>query len=179
MIRFPLTLLALILSWGAPLSLHAGDPVLARTALLKNSEYCESLLQGIREARSSVIGSFYLFRITGSRDNLPRRIADELARAARRGVAVTVILERGPDGGDRLNIDNRETAAYLSEAGVRVRFDSPDVVTHAKVVVIDGRFVYLGSHNLTQSALRHNNELSVRIDSPGMAAEVVAYLQRL
>jgi phosphatidylserine/phosphatidylglycerophosphate/cardiolipin synthase-like enzyme len=60
-----------------------------------------------------------------------------------------------------------------------VSFDSPTVVTHAKVVVVDGRYVYLGSHNLTQSALRHNNELSVRIDSPELAAEVAAYLGKL
>ena len=41
------------------------------------------------------------------------------------------------------------------------------------------RIVILGSHNLTQSALRHNNELSVRIDSPSLAAEVGAYQDRL
>jgi phosphatidylserine/phosphatidylglycerophosphate/cardiolipin synthase-like enzyme len=91
-----------------------------------------------------------------------------------------VVLER--DSGtknDRLGEENRHTAAYLSREGVKVFFDSPSIVTHAKVAVIDGRYVYLGSHNLTQSALRHNNELSVRIDSPEMAAEVTSYLERL
>ena len=45
--------------------------------------------------------------------------------------------------------------------------------------MIDGRYVYLGSHNLTQAALKHNNELSVLLDSPEVAAEVGAYLERL
>jgi phosphatidylserine/phosphatidylglycerophosphate/cardiolipin synthase-like enzyme len=38
---------------------------------------------------------------------------------------------------------------------------------------------YLGSHNLTQSALRHNNALSVLVDSPELVAEVNTYLERL
>ncbi|WP_243688574.1 phospholipase D-like domain-containing protein [Geotalea toluenoxydans] len=44
---------------------------------------------------------------------------------------------------------------------------------------MDSRYVFIGSHNLTQSALQHNNELSVMIDSPEMAAEIKAYLNRL
>ncbi len=93
---------------------------------------------------------------------------------------VTVILERDSGRkGDGLTEENRHTAAVLSRGGVKVFFDSPTVVTHVKAAVIDGRYLYLGSHNLTQGALRHNNELSVLIDSPEMAAEVTAYMERL
>lgn len=181
MVRFRLAvgILAALLACIAPLPLHAGGSYQAKSVLLKNSEYAEALIQGIRDAQTSIIGSFYLFKISGPRNNLPRRIAEELVRAVKRGVAVTLVLEKAPDKNDRLDDENRQTAAYLSREGVRVRFDSPAIVTHTKVAVIDGRFVYLGSHNLTQSALRHNNELSVRIDSAGMAAEVTAYLEKL
>jgi phosphatidylserine/phosphatidylglycerophosphate/cardiolipin synthase-like enzyme len=177
--RLAVWMLAALLACTVPSPLQAGESYQARTMLLQNSEYGEALIQGIREARTSIIGSFYLFKITGSRGNLPRRIAEELIRAGRRGIAVTVILERTSGKNDRLDDENRQAADYLSRGGVRVHFDSPAVVTHAKVAVIDGRYVYLGSHNMTQSALRHNNELSVRIDSPGMAAEVTAYLEKL
>jgi phosphatidylserine/phosphatidylglycerophosphate/cardiolipin synthase-like enzyme len=162
-----------------PFPLLAGGSHQAKTVLLKNREYGEALIQGIRDARTSIVCSFYLFKITGSTGNQPRRIAEELVRANRRGVAVSVVLERDSGTNDRLGEENRHTAAYLSREGVKVHFDSPSVVTHAKVAVIDGRYIYLGSHNLTQSALRHNNELSVRIDSPEMAAEVTSYLERL
>jgi phosphatidylserine/phosphatidylglycerophosphate/cardiolipin synthase-like enzyme len=177
--RLTAGMLAALLAFTVPSPLHAGGSYQAKSALLKNSEYADALIQGIREARTSFIGSFYLFKISGSRNNLPRRIAEELVRAARRGVVVTVVLERASGKNDRLDDENRRTAAYLSHEGVRVRFDSPAIVTHTKVAVIDGRFVYLGSHNLTQSALKYNNELSVRIDSPGMAAEVTGYLEKL
>lgn len=158
----------------------AGEGYQAQTRLLPNREYGEALLQGIRGAGKRVICTFYLFKTTGSAGNQPRRIAEELIRAKRRGVDVTVILER--DNGrkdDGLTSENRRTAAFLARGGVRVFFDSPSVVTHAKAAVIDGRYVYLGSHNLTQAALRRNNELSVVIDSPELADEVTAYLERL
>ena len=146
---------------------------------MRNGEFGETFLQGIRDARKSIVCSFYLFKMTNSSRNQPRRIAEELIRSKRRGVDVTVVLERdnGRKGG--VTQDNRETAAFLSRGGVKVFFDSASVITHTKTAVIDGRYVYVGSHNLSQSALRHNNELSVLIDSPEMAAEVTAYLDRL
>ncbi len=178
-IRIVLLFLVAALICIAPFPLQAGGSHQAKTVLLKNREYGEALVQGIRDARISIVCSFYLFKITGSAGNQPLRIAEELVRAGKRGVAVTVVLERESGTNDRLGEENRHTAAYLSREGVKVYFDSPSVVTHAKVAVIDGRYVYLGSHNLTQSALRHNNELSVRIDSPEMAAEITAYLEKL
>ena len=162
-----------------PAPLHAGTSHSGSVLILKNREYGEALVQGIRTARTSISCAFYLFKISGSRNSQTLMIADELIRARKRGVAVTVILEIDSGTKDRLSEENRQTADYLSRGGVKVSFDSPTVVTHAKAVVIDGRYVYLGSHNLTQSALRHNNELSVRIDSPELAAEVAAYLEKL
>jgi phosphatidylserine/phosphatidylglycerophosphate/cardiolipin synthase-like enzyme len=157
----------------------AGETFTTRTTLLRNQEYGEALAQGIRNARESIVCSFYLFKITDARGNQPRRIAEELLKARRRGVAVTVILEKGGSARDNLDTENRRTAAFLSRGGVRVFFDSPRITTHNKVVVIDNRFVFVGSHNLTQGALERNNELSVLIDSPEMAAEARAYLDRL
>jgi len=46
-------------------------------------------------------------------------------------------------------------------------------------MVIDRRYIYIGSHNLTQSALKYNKELSVLIDSPELAGEMTAYLNGL
>lgn len=168
---------ALLCCTAAPL--FAGGSYYARTTLLRNQEYADALLKGIRDARRSIVFSFYLFKVTESRGNQPRIIAAELIKAAMRGVDVTVILEKGNDKNDQLNGENRDTAALLAKGRVKVFFDSPRVTSHMKTVVIDGRYVYIGSHNLTQSALQRNNELSVLIDSPEMAAEIKAYLDRL
>jgi phosphatidylserine/phosphatidylglycerophosphate/cardiolipin synthase-like enzyme len=170
-------LTALFLGFACPVVPAERQPCGA--TLLKNRDYGEALFTGIREARSSIIVSCYLFKITNFPDNLPRRIAEELIRARQRGVDVTVILERSRDKDDFLNKENSSTANFLSRGGVEVRFDSLRKTSHAKVVVIDARHVFLGSHNLTHSALSRNNELSVRIDSPEMAREISSYLGQL
>jgi phosphatidylserine/phosphatidylglycerophosphate/cardiolipin synthase-like enzyme len=162
----------------AVVPVHAGGSFNTTTTLLRNQEYADALLSRIAKARTSIVCSFYLFKITESRRNQPRHIAAELIEARKRGVAVTVILERGKNSQDRLYADNRKTAEILSRGGASVHFAAPGVTTHNKIVVIDNRYIFLGSHNLTQGALRYNNELSVLIDSPEMAAEVRAYLER-
>ncbi|WP_243372067.1 phospholipase D-like domain-containing protein [Geotalea sp. SG265] len=163
----------------ATVPVHAEGSYTATTTLLRNQEYDDALLKAVGDARRSVIFSFYLFKIAESRNNRPRAIAAELIKAARRGVEVTVILERNTDARDKLNDENRQTAALLTRGGVRVFFDAPGITSHLKTAVIDSRYVFIGSHNLTQSALQYNNELSVMIDSPEMAAEIQAYLNRL
>jgi phosphatidylserine/phosphatidylglycerophosphate/cardiolipin synthase-like enzyme len=167
----------LLLSFAGPAQPSDFHP--GKTTLLVNREYADSLLAGLRKARSSIIVSCYLFKITKFPDNIPRRVADELIRARQRGVDVTVILEQSRDERDFLNRENRATAAILSQKGIAVRFDSLRKTSHAKVVVIDDRVVFLGSHNLTHSALSRNNELSVRIDSPEMARQIKSYLGQL
>lgn len=159
---------------AAPAAYHPGS-----TTLLMNRDYGVALLTGLRAARSSIIVSCYLFKTTKIPGNLPRRIADELIRARQRGVAVSVILEQSGNERDFLNRENRATAALLMPSGIKVRFDSLRKTSHAKVVVIDDRWVFLGSHNLTHSALSRNNELSVRIDSPEMARQIQTYLGAL
>ncbi len=157
----------------------AGSTLPANFTLLRNQEYAEAFLNGIKEARRSIVCAFFLFKTTPSAKNRPRQIAEELIRARKRGVQVTVILEQDRNSRDSLNADNHATADFLHRGGVKVYFDSPATTTHAKVAVIDDRYVFLGSHNLTQSALLHNNELSIRIDSPELAREVLDYLERL
>jgi phosphatidylserine/phosphatidylglycerophosphate/cardiolipin synthase-like enzyme len=176
--RLTVTILLAVLAFFPAIPASAAQPSRSVT-LLKNGDYLDALVQGIRTARQSVVCSCYLFKTGTGRGNQPRRIADELIRARQRGVAVTVVLEDEGRRRDPLNAENHVTAALLRRGGVTVRFDSPWVTSHAKVVVIDNRHVYLGSHNLTQSALTRNNELSLHIDSPDLAAEITGYLDRL
>ncbi len=151
----------------------------AKVTLLKNSEYVEELLKGIRNSQNTVLLSYYLFKVTPFGSGLPEKIADELIMARKRGVEVTVILEISDDPNDQLSEENRQTAFTLSRNGIRVFFDSPRRKSHMKTAMIDDRYVYIGSHNLTQSALKFNNEISVLIDSPEMASDVRRYMKTL
>jgi phosphatidylserine/phosphatidylglycerophosphate/cardiolipin synthase-like enzyme len=44
-------------------------------------------------------------------------------------------------------------------------------------VVIDSRFVFIGSHNFSDSALGRNNEASVMVDSPEMAGKAASFIK--
>jgi putative cardiolipin synthase len=75
----------------------------------------------------------------------------------------------------------------MLELGVQIRELSPNLITrthafgsfgrsaarlHAKVVVIDGRWVALGSANMDQRSARLNTEMALLVDSPALAAEL-------
>jgi phosphatidylserine/phosphatidylglycerophosphate/cardiolipin synthase-like enzyme len=156
-----------------------GDFAMVRAKLLQNREYSNALLQGIRDARSSIRISCYIFKMTDSAGNLPRLVAEELVNARRRGVNISVKLEQSSDAKDSLNSDNHSTAAYLIRNDITVRFDPIRKTSHAKIVVIDNRYVYIGSHNLTQSSLIRNNELSVLFDSPEQARKVIEFMDNI
>jgi phosphatidylserine/phosphatidylglycerophosphate/cardiolipin synthase-like enzyme len=99
-----------------------------------------------------------------------------LAKAVKRGVEVKVILEATGRLNDELNTQNRQTGKLLEEKGVKVYFDSPRTTTHTKMIVIDEKLLILGSHNLTQSALKYNNEISIMLSSPDLAKRARDYM---
>jgi phosphatidylserine/phosphatidylglycerophosphate/cardiolipin synthase-like enzyme len=147
--------------------------------LLKNRAYFPALSEKIRGARRQIDLAFFLFKTNNHPRSYPERLLQELGAAARRGVRVVIVLEQDEKPDSSVNRDNRNAAERLRQAGAEIYFDAPKRTTHTKLVVIDGRYTFIGSHNLTQSALRHNNELSVLIDSPAVAEETLKYIKGL
>jgi len=151
----------------------------ATVTMLPDKKFYDALSSGIRRAKKEIKGCFFLFKATGGHGNFPMVLVEDLIAARRRGLNVVIELERDAAGKESVYEQNRHTASLLSEGGVTVRFDVPKTTTHVKAFVIDGRYVYMGSHNLTQSALKFNNELSVMVDSQEFAEEVATYLDNL
>lgn len=171
--------LILVLLGGNPGAVTASTARPAKVTLLENREYAGALLKGIRNSGKSIVLSCYLFKIRQTSSDMPEKVAEELIKAVSRGVDVTVIFEISDNAADPLNSENRETASFLSRNGIRVLFDSPRKTSHLKAALIDDHYVFVGSHNLTQSALKYNNEVSVLVESPEIAAEMKSYLKRL
>lgn len=176
--NFPL-LLALLMLSGAPVAAGGQtSPIATETQLLADDAYYPTLLGKIRAAHKSIDLVMYLWKISAAINSKPAELIQALGEAKRRGVVVRVILENsGYDEG--LNRANRETAAQLQREGIPVVFDSPSVTTHTKLVVIDRRFCLVGSHNLTQSALGRNHEMSIMLDNPRLAGELGTYVDKL
>jgi cardiolipin synthase len=94
-----------------------------------------------------------------------RGIIAALLDARARGVAVTLVWPGPADGGAAF--------AMLAGAGATVRAVASPAI-HAKVVVADGRTLYLGSANFTPTSLDRNRELGLRLDDAAAARRVAA-----
>jgi phosphatidylserine/phosphatidylglycerophosphate/cardiolipin synthase-like enzyme len=139
---------------------------------------CE--LDYVREARRLIDGaqrrvwlSMYVLRPD---DGVIGSLLDGLAAAAARGVEVRVALDRGAGWDGQPDAKHEDPAAWLAAHGVRAVLDEEDVTSHAKVLVVDSRFVLAGSHNWTRSAVTRNRELSWLIDDAGSAVAIERWL---
>lgn len=178
-----LPLVLVLAQTGCPGPSGEKDPIVSAPGtvgvrLLTDSDYLAALLDGIHQARQEVCFSFYLFRTMEDGRGGPEAVLQSLVAAAARGVRVEAILESNHENDD-LDRNNVETARRLRERGIRVCLDAPDRQTHTKLVVIDRRYVLIGSHNLTQSALKYNREASVWIDSVPLAEQAIRYMESI
>ena len=146
--------------------------------LLANETYFEALIPHLTQAKEEIVVSMFLFALGDHENNRAKQVKEALIDAAKRGVRVRLFLEVS-DGEDFSTEANRGVAKELGQQGIAVQFDSPTRTTHTKLVIIDQRYVFLGSHNFTHSALRHNNEVSVLIESPKLAQQALGYLNRI
>jgi len=146
--------------------------------LLADRDYYDALLAGIENARSEIVMAMFLFKTTDSPKNRPAILLRKLIEAGKRGVSIDVILEKSGYDED-LNKENRKVARELRLQNIAVRFDSPRTTTHAKLIIIDRRYTFLGSHNLSHSALTYNHEVSLLIDNPSLAEKLLQYTKKL
>ncbi|MCX6094931.1 MAG: phospholipase D-like domain-containing protein [Candidatus Bipolaricaulota bacterium] len=95
-------------------------------------------------------------------DSVTSELVAALVGAAARGVDVRVVIDDCRFYEDSAAA-NLMSAIYLYQSGVDVRFDDPDVTTHAKLLVIDGESVLLGSTNWNYYSVERNVEANVAL----------------
>lgn len=175
-----ITLLLALLITGIPTTAN-GEPTIplaAKVQLLADAAYYPVLLDKIRTAGKSIDLVMYLWKTSATPGSKSGELILALGEARRRGIGIRVLLEySGYD--EELNRANRETAERLAQEGIIVFFDAAGVTTHAKLAVIDQRFCLIGSHNLTQSALGRNREISIILDDLQLAGELGRYINNL
>ncbi len=147
--------------------------------LLTNEDYFPALLKAIDEAQSEIFMSIFSFKAGVHKNSYSDIILAHLARAVKKGIKVIVILENTGGNDYKLDAENQQTKQLLEEKGVKVYFDSPRQTTHTKLIVIDERIILLGSHNLTQAALKYNNEISILLDRPDLAKRARNYMLKI
>jgi cardiolipin synthase len=92
---------------------------------------------------------------------------DALCAAARRGVAVHIVMTYESDW--------RDAFAQLEKCGVRVHlYHGQSYYIHAKLLVVDGRSALVSSQNLSTGSLRDNRELGIRLTAPPLLHALIA-----
>lgn len=125
---------------------------------------------GIRAARREiVIANAYFFP--------GYRLLRDLRKAAKRGVAVHLILQGRPDMPSVRWLAGT-LYDYLLRGGVRIH-EYCERPLHAKVAVIDGTWATVGSSNLDPLSLFLNLEANLMVEDELFAAEVGRHLHRL
>lgn len=90
-------------------------------------------------------------------------IADEIVKAKKRGVKVSVIL-------DKSNISSKHSKMkLLKQYDINVRIDTVPGIAHNKVMIIDDNTVITGSFNFTEAADKSNAENVVIIQNSDVA----------
>ena len=88
-----------------------------------------------------------------------------LARKKAEGVDVKVLLDYiAPLRGRAIN--NAVVARWLCGLGIEVKHLPRNRCIHAKFVCVDGKELFLGSHNWTLNSLSRNFELSICVNDP-------------
>lgn len=123
----------------------------------------EEVLSFIRSAEESIDIEVYTFS--------SEEVAELLIQKHNEGVEVRVLMESRFSGGN-----NVEMYSLLREAGIDVKWASRSYkLTHSKFIIIDDKRVFVGSHNLSDSALEENREASVIIEGDVVKDFILAF----
>ena len=121
----------------------------------------EAVVAEINRAQQSILVQAYSFTSTP--------IAKALVEAQKRGVQITVIL-------DKSNLTGQYSSAdFVLHASIATYIDDKHAIAHNKIMLIDGRTIITGSFNFTKQAESSNAEnLLVIHDRPELFAQYSA-----
>lgn len=168
-------LVAVTLSWSIPTrAIYETDEVV----FLPAGTYYHAVHKAINESKESVYIAMYLFKKHGEDPNhLVNILIEDLKKAKKRGVRIKVILDQTIKGFDGQSLNN-DAYQVLLENGVEVKYAPSNKVFHTKLVVVDEKITFVGSHNWTLAALgEYNNEFSVMINSPKVAQSFISQIK--
>jgi len=141
--------------------------------------YLTKLRQIVGGAKLSVDVIQYQWNFYPYEKTLPlQQFNEDIMNQIRAGRKYRVILNIA-DRGTKIARINNNARKNLVSAGAKVKFGSRFVITHAKLFIIDDRFVFLGSHNLSKFAVAQNDEVSILINNVTIAMEYKRYFDLL
>jgi phosphatidylserine/phosphatidylglycerophosphate/cardiolipin synthase-like enzyme len=126
----------------------------------------------LSEAKTSIhIVSFemkYYKNQPNSKENI---LVRDLIYAKERGLDVKIVQDEFSEQDNAYDM--------LKGKGLNIRYDTNETTTHAKLIIVDGKIVLIGSTNLSYFALERNNEANVLIKDEKTAQTLEKYFQNI
>lgn len=150
----------------------------ARVAPADNRDYFPLVHELLTAAEHSVdvilYQSRFYFHYPGSWSNT---LISDLADASDRGVRVRVVIEQADWNVDNSE-GNRDVWNVLTGGKIEILYDPVERTSHSKLLIIDDRYVVIGSTNWSHYSLDVNAEANVVIDSEKVARAFRRYFDR-
>ena len=151
--------------------------------LIDGQQTFDSLLEGIASAEKFILFQFYIIRD----DDLGRRLCRILADKARAGVKVFLLYDEigsRPFASTRIHKQMEMTgvrvAPFNTTQGRRNRFQL-NFRNHRKNVVVDGKYAWIGGHNVGDEYLGLNKRIGLwrdthtRVEGPAVLGAMQAF----
>jgi phosphatidylserine/phosphatidylglycerophosphate/cardiolipin synthase-like enzyme len=134
--------------------------------LLINDDYFFQIRDAIQNAKTSIYIAMYLVEYQPGEDSTRNNILlNEIADAKKQGVDVRFIL------GNMVRYP--ETDDFLTANGIPFKTGA----SHAKMVLIDGSTLFVGTHNLNRRALEFNKEQSMMTTNSAVVSEAKTFYE--
>ena len=163
----------IILSFLISFIIIISFPLNAHTEVLTGKTYQKVVYKYFSQAEKSITVAMYFIILEPNGQGPINELVDELVKAKKRGVDVKVILENSKIRENRLAYEK------LRDNGVNIHFDTPKQLLHIKGVVIDERYVFLGSANWSRAAIEKNYEATNFSDSARDALAFKQYIDNI
>ncbi len=167
-IAFCLFLFCLI---SAPLKAAEDGFYPARVKDISDRAYEKAVIHLLDNAQDSITISMFIMKPSEDAMHPINRLMKDLEEALERGVSVKIYINTKLDESGRFITAVGEGMAFdtLREKGAQICPVNPRCMLHDKMIIVDSRYVVIGSTNWSVSALTRNFESSVIIDSPALA----------
>ena len=124
-----------------------------------SQDFCRIVLPLILKARNTIDVLTYDWRwYPNNPEHDIQKINVAMISLISRGVKVRVLLQ------------DKSMVEFLKSLKVLARVHSDGRTLHAKLMIIDQKYLIIGSHNLTHRALDYNIETSLLIDDPDIVS---------
>ena len=141
-------------------------------SILKDEEFRTAVLNAIAGATHEILIATYKMDYSGKLSSRHlNALIQALHRASKRWVKVSCLLNMDRENSTIGRI-NRRTKALLIKKGIIARTGPEGRTYHAKIMIVDKCLVFIGSHNLTESSLCRNFEISLMITNANLAHDL-------